>query len=99
MKKILSLLALTSLMSLVPLLSHAAAEGDSEGALQYLFVLLCVVLIIAFVIGAYVMVALMAKSRKRNIILWLLLSIIASPILIIIILFCIGDAEKIREIE
>ena len=53
----------------------------------------------AFVIGAYVMVALMAKSRKRNIILWLLLSIIASPILIIIILFCIGDAEKIREIE
>ena len=49
---------------------------------------------LGILIGLYVLVATMAKKRNRNVALWVLLSIIASPILIIIILLVIGDDER-----
>ena len=59
-----------------------------------LFLILAAIAAIALVIGLYVLVAIMAKNRHREVALWLLLSFIASPILIIIILLCIGDDER-----
>ncbi len=59
-----------------------------------ILVILAVLAGIAVTIGLYVLVAVMAKDRHREVALWLLLSIVASPILIIIILFCIGDDER-----
>ena len=45
-------------------------------------------------VGSYVLVAVMAQRRNRNVALWILLSFIASPLLIIIILLCIGDENR-----
>ena len=59
-----------------------------------LFLILAAIAAIALVIGLYVLVAIMAKNRHREVAIWVLLSIIASPILIIIILLCIGDDER-----
>lgn len=59
-----------------------------------ILVILAVLAGIAITIGLYVLVAVMAKNRHREVALWLLLSIVASPILIIIILLCIGDDER-----
>lgn len=59
-----------------------------------ILVILAVLAGIAVTIGLYVLVAVMAKDRHREVALWLLLSIVASPILIIIILLCIGDDER-----
>ena len=59
-----------------------------------ILVILAGLFLLALVIGLYVLVAVMAKNRHREVALWLLLSFIASPILIIIILLCIGDDER-----
>ena len=59
-----------------------------------ILVILAVLAGIAVTIGLYVLVAVMAKDRHREVALWLLLSIVASPIIIIIILLCIGDDER-----
>jgi len=65
--------------------------------------LLLVGIVFLFVIGIsialYIIVALMAKNRNRNVVLWVLLSIIASPLLIILILLAIGNDETAGERE
>lgn len=52
-------------------------------------------LLLLFVIGVsvalYVVVGIMAKNRHRNVGLWVLLSLIASPLLIIVILLIVGE--------
>lgn len=45
---------------------------------------------IGICVGLYVLVAVMAKNRNRNVVVWILLSLIATPILMIIILLAIG---------
>ncbi len=55
-------------------------------------------LIIGFfcVIG-YIIVAMMARKRNRSIALWLLFSLLGTPWLMILILFCIGkDNSDLR---
>lgn len=47
-------------------------------------------------IGLYVLVAIMAKKRKRNVALWVIISLFATPLLTIIILLFVGDAEPIN---
>jgi hypothetical protein len=65
--------------------------------------LLLVGIVFLFVIGIsialFIIVALMAKNRNRNVVLWVLLSIIASPLLIILILLAIGNDETAGERE
>lgn len=65
--------------------------------------LLLVGIVFLFVIGVsialYIIVALMAKNRNRNVVLWVLLSIIASPLLIILILLAIGNDETAGDRE
>ena len=51
-------------------------------------------LVIGVSVGLFVLVAVMAKKRNRNAALWVLLSLIATPFLIIIILLCIGEYER-----
>lgn len=51
-------------------------------------------LIIVVLISIYVVVGYMAKERNRNVGLCILLSIFTSPILVAIILLCIGKDEK-----
>ena len=59
------------------------------------YVLIPVVIFVALLglglsVGLYVLVAVMANKRNRNVALWVLISIIATPLLVIIILLCIG---------
>ena len=67
--------------------------------MELLVVIACIfaaLVVIGIVIGMYVLVAVMAKNRHREVVVWLLLSFLASPLLIIIILLCIGDDESWR---
>ena len=59
------------------------------------YILIPVVIFVALLglglsVGLYVLVAVMANKRNRNVALWVLISIIAIPLLAIIILLCIG---------
>lgn len=57
-------------------------------------------IIVGIMVGLYVLVAVMAKKRNRNVALWVLLSILASPLIIIIILLVVGeDNGDINEIR
>ena len=79
-----------------PLDSDTEAETDEifYSLLPFLYIIF-VLLTIGICIGSYVLVAVMAKKRKREAAVWILLSFFATPILIIIILLCIGDADRI----
>ena len=78
-----------------PLDSDTEAETDEifYSLLPFLYIIF-VLLTIGICIGPYVLVAVMAKKRKREAAVWILLSFFATPILIIIILLCIGDADR-----
>lgn len=78
-----------------PLDSDTEAETDKifYSLLPFLYIIF-VLLTIGICIGSYVLVAVMAKKRKREAAVWILLSFFATPILIIIILLCIGDADR-----
>lgn len=62
---------------------------------KYIIITLIAFLVfLSITIGSYVLVAVMAQRRNRNVALWILLSFVASPLLIIIILLCIGDENR-----
>ena len=65
-------------------------------AILYLILTSLPILItICIIIGLFAIVAVMARKRRRSILLWLLISFIASPILAIIILLVIGESENL----
>lgn len=72
-------------------------EGQQEKRSSDLTVgiLMLIVLFFGFgiYVGSYVLVAVMAKRRNRNPVIWLLLSFIATPVLICIILLIVGNAQ------
>ena len=85
-------------------MDEAAIEEANESnsnvgfpALNLTFILLFVLFGIGISVAMYVIVAVMAQKRRRNVVLWVLLSIVASPLLIIIILFAVGDNEDYIE--
>lgn len=82
-----------------PIIEEYDSEADNSrgfgGTVQILILVVSVLLVLAAIVGLYVLVAVMAKKRNRNVALWVLLSIIASPLLIIIILLVIGEDDRI----
>lgn len=59
-------------------------------------VMLAVLIVLLFVglsisVGLYILVAVMTQRRGRSVVAWLLLSILATPLLVIIILLVIGE--------
>ncbi len=74
---------------------HAYADGESDHGRLFYIILFCTLLVGSGIyVGTYVLVAVMAKQRNRNPALWLVISFIATPILVIIILLVIGDADN-----
>lgn len=69
-------------------------ESEKNIGLSILLGLIGVVIIIGISVGLYVIVALMAQKRGRSVVLWVLLSILATPLLMIIILLIIGKDES-----
>lgn len=65
---------------------------DSMGMYMFLAIIIWLIAI-GISVGLYVLVAVMAKKRNRNVVLWVLLSLIGTPLIIIVILLCIGNAD------
>ena len=74
------------------------SSGHGEGA-TILIAVIAGILIVAAIVGLYALVAIMAKKRNRNVVLWILLSMFASPLLIIIILLAVGEDDRIDELN
>jgi hypothetical protein len=68
--------------------------GSEYSATYMIIAIIAVLFFIGISVGLYVLVAIMAQKRHRSVVLWVLLSIIASPILIIIILLVVGNDNK-----
>lgn len=56
-----------------------------------------VLFVIGITVGLYVLVAVMAQKRNRSVVVWVLLSLLATPLLMIIILLAIGKNENYIE--
>ena len=59
--------------------------------------LLIGVFAIGICVGMYILVAVMANRRNRNAALWVLVSLFATPLLAIIILLFLGEADYQNE--
>lgn len=59
-----------------------------------ILIILFAILIFVISIGLYILTAIMAKHRHRNVALWVIISILATPIFAIIILLCVGDSGE-----
>lgn len=70
---------------------YSLSKNDS---LYMIIGIVVVLFVIGLSVGLYVLVAVMAKRRNRSVVLWVLLSIVASPLLIIVILLVVGDDNK-----
>lgn len=57
------------------------------------FAIVAILMILGIYIGLYVLIAVMAQKRNRSAIGWLLLSFFLTPLLVIIILLCIGKTN------
>jgi len=78
-------------------ISELDYDGGNANEGLYIGITIAIVLLFfGIVIGLYVLVAVMAKKRHRNVVLWLLLSFIATPLLIAIILLCVGNSDTYR---
>ncbi|WP_051651862.1 hypothetical protein [Prevotella sp. P6B1] len=73
---------------------NAQRDSDDNFGAYFLIGLFILIIVIGISVGLYVVVALMAQKRHRNVVLWVLLSILATPLLMIIILLFIGDDES-----
>ncbi len=79
------------LMALSAFAANNHGAQDMASRLLGGTIALSTMLIIGFfsIIG-YVIVAMMARKRNRSIALWILFSLLGTPWLMILILFCIG---------
>ena len=79
------------------IISSSLIRGKDTNSLEehqdfYLIIAISSLLFfIGISIGLYVMVAVMAQKRNRNVVIWILLSLIATPLLMIVILLAIGE--------
>lgn len=75
--------------------SNRRTETSDFGEGYYIILaILALLLFIGISVGLYVLVAVMAKDRKRSVVVWLLLSLLATPLLMIIILLVVGKNEN-----
>lgn len=79
--------------------SHVIKDYPNRTDNDTMFSIIAIIVVIIFLgiyVGLYVLVAVMAQRRNRNPVIWLLLSFIATPLLICIILLAIGH-KRISE--
>ncbi len=76
------------------------SEMDDEPTyLNSVVMVIIMLFVLAGYVGFYVLVAIMAQRRNRSAALWLLLSFIATPILVILILLVIGKAPECENLS
>lgn len=75
-------------------------EYDRSSGNEGLYIIIFIVgilFVIGITVGLYVLVAVMAKRRNRSVVVWVLLSLLATPLLMVIILLAIGKNEDYIE--
>jgi len=77
----------------VPLLSPEETYNESIWSGFGIYIVLFL-LFISITVGTYVLVAVMAQQRNLNVIGWILLSFVLTPITVCIILLCIKRPDK-----
>lgn len=76
------------------------SEMDDEPTyLNSVVMVIIMLFVLAGYVGFYILVAIMAQRRNRSAALWLLLSFIATPILVILILLVIGKAPECENLS
>lgn len=66
-------------------------DRANNGVISSFITIIALVIVLGIYAGLYVLVAVMAQRRNRNPVAWLLLSFIATPLLICIILLAVGN--------
>lgn len=69
-------------------------DSDNQSGILAISTILILLFCLGIYVGMYVLVAVMAQQRGRNPVIWLLLSFIATPLLICIILLALGREHK-----
>lgn len=77
--------------------NDTSKKDDDPSAEMILLGLAIILIILGFVVGMYVLVAVMAQKRNRNVVVWILLSIVTTPILMAIILLVIGKENNVKD--
>ena len=80
--------------------SFSAYDYDRSSGNEGLYMIIAIVgilFVIGITVGLYVLVAVMAQKRNRSVVVWVLLSLLATPLLMIIILLAIGKNEDYIE--
>ena len=78
-------------------LNYSRSTGCANGSLYIMIGIVGLLFFIGINVGLYVLVAFMAQKRNRSVVAWILLSLIATPLLMIIILLAIGKNENYFE--
>ena len=73
------------------------STGSRYERLYFIIAIVGLLFFIGITVGLYVLVAVMAQKRNRSVVVWILLSLIATPLLMIIILLAIGKNENYIE--
>ena len=71
-------------------------SSGNEGLFMIAFII-GILFVIGITVGLYVLVAVMAQKRNRSVVVWVLLSLLATPLLMIVILLAIGKNENYIE--
>ncbi len=75
-------------------------QSSDDGSPYFFIAIFLIILFVSITVGLYILVAVMAKNRNRNVAVWVLLSILATPILTAIILLVVGnDNNRIEHYE
>lgn len=80
--------------------SFSTYDYDRSSGNEGLYIIIAIVgvlFVIGITVGLYVLVAVMAQKRNRSVVVWVLLSLLATPLLMIIILLAIGKNENYIE--
>lgn len=56
--------------------------------------ILLIIVVLGVYVGLYIIVAVMAQKRNRSVVGWILLSLIATPLLMVILLLVLGKSEN-----
>jgi len=77
--------------------SYGYEPSKGNDGLYVIIAIVGVLFVIGITVGLYVLVAMMAQKRNRSVVGWILLSLLATPLLMIIILLAIGENKNYTE--
>lgn len=73
--------------------NEGSNKTDDNGNLYLILFIVGLLLYVGIGIGLYVLVAVMAQKRNREVIVWVILSLFISPLITCLILLCVGKDE------